>query len=171
VKPVTDQELIDGALTGMLESLDPHSAYMNKAMYSQMEVDTSGKFGGLGIEISGDPGGVRVVAPIEDTPADKVGIKAGDLIIKIDDHLAKDMTLQEAVNHMRGKPGTSVKLTIFRKGAPKPLEFTVVRAGAGLCVSAHHPVLGSRGKPADQAVSRPGQEGARQDLWRRAGSA
>jgi len=128
VKPVTDQELIDGALTGMLESLDPHSAYMDKQMYSQMEVDTSGKFGGLGIEISGDQGGVRVVAPIEDTPADKAGIKAGDLIIKIDDHLAKDMTLQEAVNHMRGKPGTSVKLTIFRKGAPRPLEFTIVRA-------------------------------------------
>ena len=128
VKPVTDQELIDGALTGMLESLDPHSAYMNKEMYSQMEVDTSGKFGGLGIEISGDQGGVRVVAPIEDTPADKAGIKAGDLIIKIDDHLAKDMTLQEAVNHMRGKPGTSVKLTVFRQGAPRPLEFSIVRA-------------------------------------------
>ena len=128
VKKTTDKELIDGALTGMLESLDPHSAYMNKAEYSQMQVDTSGKFGGLGIEIAGAQGGIRVVTPIEDTPADKAGIKAGDLIVKIDEQLAKDMTLQEAVNHMRGKPGTSIKLTIFRKGAPKPLEFTLVRA-------------------------------------------
>ncbi|HXH64095.1 MAG TPA: S41 family peptidase [Mariprofundaceae bacterium] len=128
VKPVTDQELIDGALTGMLESLDPHSAYMNKEMYSEMQVDTSGKFGGLGIEISGAQGGVRVVAPIEDTPADKAGIKAGDLIIKIGDELAKDLTLQEAVNRMRGKPGTSIKLTIFREGESKPLEFTITRA-------------------------------------------
>jgi carboxyl-terminal processing protease len=128
VKPVTDKELINGALTGMLESLDPHSAYMDKEMYSQMQVDTTGKFGGLGIEIAGDQGGVRVVAPIEDTPADKAGIKAGDLIIKIGDQLAKDMTLQEAVNHMRGKPGTSVRLTIFREGETKPLEFTITRA-------------------------------------------
>jgi carboxyl-terminal processing protease len=128
VKPVTDKELIDGALTGMLESLDPHSAYMDKDEYAQMQVDTSGQFGGLGIEIAGAQGGVRVVAPIEDTPADKAGIKAGDLIVKIDDQLAKDMTLQEAVNRMRGKPGTSIKLTIFREGESQPLEFTIVRA-------------------------------------------
>jgi carboxyl-terminal processing protease len=128
VKPVTDKELINGALTGMLESLDPHSAYMDKEMYSQMQVDTSGKFGGLGIEIAGAQGGIRVVTPIEDTPADKAGIKAGDVIVKIGDELAKDMTLQEAVNRMRGKPGTSIRLTIFREGESKPLEFTITRA-------------------------------------------
>lgn len=128
VKQVTDEELIEGALSGMLSKLDPHSAYLDKEMYSEMQVDTKGEFGGLGIEISAAEGGIRIVTPIEDTPADRAGIKAGDLIIKIDDALAKDLSMPEAVKMMRGKPGTSVKLTIFREGESAPLEFRIVRA-------------------------------------------
>ncbi|MDQ6999283.1 MAG: S41 family peptidase [Mariprofundus sp.] len=128
VKDVSDEELIDGALSGMLSSLDPHSTYMDKDMYKQMTVDTKGEFGGLGIEISAAEGGIRIVSPIEDTPADRAGVKAGDLIIKIDDELARDMSLSEGVKKMRGKPGTSIVLTIFRKGSDTPLEIKIVRA-------------------------------------------
>ncbi len=128
VEEINDEKLIDGALSGMLSSLDPHSTYMNKEMYSQMTVETRGEFGGLGIEIASAEGGIRVIAPIEDTPADRAGIKAGDLIIKIDDLLARDMTLGEGVKKMRGKPGTSITLTIFRKGADAPIEVKITRA-------------------------------------------
>jgi len=127
VKKVSDEKLIDGALSGMLSNLDPHSTYMNKEMYKQMQVDTTGKFGGLGIEISAAEGGIRIVAPIEDTPAWRAGVKAGDIIIKIDDQLTRDMSLPEAVKLMRGKPGTSILLTIFRKGGHGPLTFKIVR--------------------------------------------
>ncbi|MFQ5345512.1 MAG: S41 family peptidase [Mariprofundus sp.] len=128
VEEVTDEELIDGALSGMLTSLDPHSTYMDKDMYKQMTVDTKGEFGGLGIEIAAAEGGIRIVSPIEDTPADRAGVKAGDLIIKIDHELARDMSLSEGVKKMRGKPGTSIVLTIFRKGVDTPLEIKIVRA-------------------------------------------
>ncbi|MDQ6996524.1 MAG: PDZ domain-containing protein, partial [Mariprofundus sp.] len=128
VKDVSDEKLIDGALSGMLSSLDPHSTYLDKEMYKQMTVDTKGEFGGLGIEIAAAEGGIRIVSPIEDTPADKAGIKAGDLIIKIDDELARDISLAEGVKKMRGKPGTSIVLTIFRKGENTPLEIKIVRA-------------------------------------------
>lgn len=128
VNKQTDEELINGALAGMLASLDPHSSYMNKEMFKQMEVDTQGKFGGLGIEISAAQGGIRIVSPIEDTPAWRAGIKAGDLIIKIDDKLAKDMTLEEAVKIMRGEPGTAINLTIYREKEGKPLLIRIVRA-------------------------------------------
>ncbi len=127
VEKKTDEELVDGALAGMLSSLDPHSTYMNKELYKQMQEETSGDFGGLGIEISAAQGGIRIIAPIEDTPADRAGVHAGDLIIKIDDQLAKDLSLPEAVKLMRGKPGTSTVLTIFRKTAAKPLEIKIVR--------------------------------------------
>jgi len=127
VKKESDEKLIDGALSGMLSSLDPHSTYMNKEMYKQMQVDTTGKFGGLGIEISAAEGGIRIVAPIEDTPAWRAGVKAGDIIVKIDGELARDMSLPEAVKLMRGKPGTSIVLTIFRKGEHGPLTFKIVR--------------------------------------------
>lgn len=127
VEKVGDEKLIDGALSGMLSSLDPHSVYLDKEMYSEMQVDTSGEFGGLGIEISAAEGGIRVVAPIEDTPADHAGVHAGDLIIKIGDALAKDLSLPEAVKMMRGKPGTAITLTIFREGENAPLEFRIVR--------------------------------------------
>lgn len=127
VEELSDEKLIDGALAGMLSSLDPHSTYLDKEMYKQMNVDTRGEFGGLGIEISAADGGILIVAPIEDTPADRAGIKAGDLIIKIDDELARDMSLAEAVKKMRGKPGTAILLTIFRKGENAPLEIRIVR--------------------------------------------
>ncbi|MDQ6991399.1 MAG: S41 family peptidase [Mariprofundaceae bacterium] len=127
VKDKTDEELIDGALSGMLSSLDPHSTYMNKTMYKQMQVQTTGEFGGLGIEISSAEGGIRIISPIEDTPADHAGILAGDLIVKIGEQLAKDISLPEAVKLMRGKPGSSLTLTIFRKTASEPLEIVIVR--------------------------------------------
>jgi len=128
VKEVSDEELIEGALSGMLSNLDPHSTYMNRDMFKQMQVDTRGEFGGLGIEIVAAEGGIRVVAPIEDTPADKAGIEAGDLIIKIEDQIAKDMSLMEAVKMMRGKPGSMINLTIFRESAAKPLKVKIRRA-------------------------------------------
>jgi len=127
VEDVKDEKLIDGALSGMLTSLDPHSTYLDRDMYTQMTVDTRGEFGGLGIEISAAEGGIRIVSPIEDTPAYRAGIKAGDLIIKINDALARDMSLSEAVKIMRGKPKTSIVLTIFRKGEDAPLEIKIVR--------------------------------------------
>lgn len=127
VEDKTDEELINGALAGMLSSLDPHSTYMNKDMYKQMQVETSGEFGGLGIEISSAQGGIRIISPIEDTPADHAGVMAGDLIVKIDDQLAKDLALSEAVKLMRGKPGSSIVLTIFRKTETKPLKIKIVR--------------------------------------------
>jgi len=128
VEEVGDEKLIDGALSGMLSSLDPHSTYLDKEMFKQMNVDTSGEFGGLGVEISAAEGGIRIVSPIEDTPAYRAGIKAGDLIIKIDDELARDMSLAEAVKRMRGKPDTSITLTIFRQGEDAPKEVKIVRA-------------------------------------------
>lgn len=127
VEKVSDEKLIDGALSGMLSSLDPHSMYLDKDMYKQMEVDTTGKFGGLGIEITSGEGAIRIIAPIEDTPADRAGIKAGDMILKINDLITRDMTLPEAVKLMRGKPGTSVELTVVRRGVNKPLVFRLVR--------------------------------------------
>ena len=127
VEEVDDEQLIDGALSGMLSSLDPHSTYLDKEMYKQMQVDTSGKFGGLGIEITAAEGAIRIVAPIEDTPADRAGILAGDLIIKIDSQLTRDMSLPEAVKLMRGKPGTPIELTIVRSGEGQPLEIHIVR--------------------------------------------
>ncbi|OIO67745.1 MAG: peptidase S41 [Zetaproteobacteria bacterium CG1_02_53_45] len=127
VEKVSDEKLIEGALSGMLSSLDPHSSYLDKEMYKQMTVDTKGEFGGLGIEISAAEGGIKIVSPIEDTPADRAGIKAGDLIIKIDGQLARDISLPEAVKLMRGKPGTSIVLTIFREGENQPLEVKIVR--------------------------------------------
>jgi carboxyl-terminal processing protease len=127
VEEVDDETLIDGALSGMLSNLDPHSTYLDKEMYKQMQVDTSGKFGGLGIEITAAEGAIRIVAPIEDTPADRAGILAGDLIVKIDDQLTRDMSLPEAVKLMRGKPGSPIVLTIVRNGEHQPLEIRIVR--------------------------------------------
>ena len=128
VREVSDEELIEGALSGMLASLDPHSAYLNKDAFREMQIDTKGEFGGLGIEITKAQGGIRIVAPIEDTPAWRAGLKAGDLIIKINGELASEMSLTEAVHKMRGKPGTKVRLTVLREGEDKPLEFEITRA-------------------------------------------
>ncbi|MBF0358680.1 MAG: S41 family peptidase [Magnetococcales bacterium] len=128
VKEVDEKEILYGAIHGMLKALDPHSSFLTPESFQEMQVDTKGEFGGLGIEISRGERGIKIVSPIEDTPADRVGIKAGDLIIKIDDTETDDMNLMEAVKMMRGKPGTEITLTIYRKGELKPLEFTITRA-------------------------------------------
>jgi len=127
VEPVEDRKLIQEAISGMLTGLDPHSAFLNPDAFKDLQTSTQGEFGGLGIEVAPEDGAVRVVAPIDDTPAFRAGIKAGDLIIKIDDTLTRGMQLSEAVKLMRGKRGTSVTLTIARKGEVKPLEFKLVR--------------------------------------------
>jgi carboxyl-terminal processing protease len=128
VDPVSDKELITDAIAGMLNGLDPHSAYMDAEAFKELQVGTHGEFGGLGIEVGMEDGVVKVISPIEDTPADRAGIKSGDFIIKIDDTLIKGMALNDAVKRMRGKPGSKIVLTIIRKDEPKPLEITLVRA-------------------------------------------
>jgi carboxyl-terminal processing protease len=128
VEPVTDKKLITEAITGMLNGLDPHSAYLDADAFKELQVGTHGEFGGLGIEVGMEDGLVKVVSPIEDTPAFNAGIKSGDLIIKLDDTLVKGMTLEDAVKRMRGKPGSKITLTITRKNEPKLLTFTITRA-------------------------------------------
>ncbi len=128
VKPVDDKTLIDSAINGMLSGLDPHSAYMNADEFKDLQVGTQGEFGGLGIEVGMEDGFVKVVSPIDDTPAFKAGLKPGDLIIKLDDTPVKGMTINDAVKRMRGKPGTPIVLTILRKGVPKPFAVTLIRA-------------------------------------------
>ena len=128
VEPVTDKKLITEAITGMLNGLDPHSAYLDAEAFKELQVGTHGEFGGLGIEVGMEDGVVKVISPIEDTPAFRAGIKSGDLIIKLDDTLIKGMSLNEAVKRMRGKPGSKIVLTILRKDEPKAITVTVVRA-------------------------------------------
>lgn len=128
VEPVDDKKLIQGAIKGMLQSLDPHSTYMTSDEYKELQVETRGTFGGIGIEITIRDGVLTVVSPIEGTPADKAGIKANDQIIKINGESTKDMSITEAVKRLRGAEGTKVHITIIREGEPKPLEFDIVRA-------------------------------------------
>jgi carboxyl-terminal processing protease len=127
VEPVEKDSMIEGAISGLVKSLDPHTSYMPPVSYKEMQVETTGKFGGLGIEISLRDGVLTVVSPIDDTPAFKVGIKPGDKIIKIEDESTLDMTLQDAVSRLRGETGSPVKITIFRKTFKTPKEFTIVR--------------------------------------------
>ena len=127
VETVDDKELIEKAINGRLSGLDPHSAYLNEEAFKEMQVGTQGEFGGLGIEVSMEDGYVKVVAPIEDTPAWNAGLKSGDLIIKLDDTNVKGMTLNDAVKLMRGKPGTDIILSVIRKGETQPLTITVTR--------------------------------------------
>jgi carboxyl-terminal processing protease len=128
VEPVEDKKLITEAINGMLTGLDPHSAYLDVEGFKDLQVGTQGEFGGLGIEVGMEDGFVKVVSPIEDTPAFKAGVKPGDLIIKLDDTPVKGMTLNDAVKRMRGKPGSNIKLTIARKGVDKPIVLTLTRA-------------------------------------------
>ncbi|PIV15070.1 MAG: peptidase S41 [Gallionellales bacterium CG_4_10_14_3_um_filter_54_96] len=128
VEPVTDKKLFVGAINGMLNGLDPHSAYLDEDAFKDLKVGTQGEFGGLGIEVGMEDGLVKVISPIEDTPAYQAGVKSGDIIIKLDDSLVKGMSLNDAVKHMRGKPGSKIILTILRKNESKPLSITVVRA-------------------------------------------
>jgi len=127
VEPVEDKKLITEAINGMLTGLDPHSAYLDQEAFKELQVGTQGEFGGLGIEVGMEDGFVKVVSPIEDTPAFRAGLKPGDLIVKLDDTPVKGMNLNEAVKRMRGKPKTSIRLTIVRKGETKPFEVTIVR--------------------------------------------
>lgn len=127
VEKVDGKKLIYGAVNGMLRDLDPHSSFLKPEDYKELQIETKGKFGGLGIEITIRDNILTVVAPLEGTPADRAGIQAGDQIVKIDDQPSQDMTLMEAVQKMRGTKGTKVKLTIIRKGEKKPLEFELVR--------------------------------------------
>jgi carboxyl-terminal processing protease len=127
VEKVDEKKLIEDAIRGMLNGLDPHSAFLNSAEFSDLKIGTTGQFGGLGIEVGMENGFVKVISPIDDTPASRAGVKASDLIIKLDDKSVKGMTLNEAVNIMRGKPNTSIELTIVREGEPKPLIFNITR--------------------------------------------
>ena len=127
VEPVDDKKMIANAISGMLSNLDPHSTYLDTDAYKDLQVGTQGEFGGLGIEVGMEDGLVKVVSPIEDTPAYRAGVKSGDLIFKLDDTLVKGMTLTDAVKKMRGKPKTAIKLSILRKGESKPIEITLVR--------------------------------------------
>ncbi|MBE0426251.1 MAG: S41 family peptidase [Nitrospirae bacterium] len=121
------KDLIYGAMKGMLTTLDPHSAFLTPEQYKEMQVDTKGEFGGIGIQIGVKEGMLTVIAPIEDTPAYKAGIKAGDKIIKINDEITKDMSLHDAVSKMRGTPSTPVKIAILREGWTETKDFTIIR--------------------------------------------
>jgi len=127
VEQVPDDKLIREAINGMVHGLDPHSDFLDAEAYKELQVDTQGRFGGLGIEVGVEDGIVRVISPIEDTPAFKAGIKSGDLIVKIDDLATRGIPLSKAVEKMRGKPGTPVVLTIVRKEVDTPLTFTLLR--------------------------------------------
>src|SRR5688572_20083073 len=126
VEDVETKNLVNGAINGMLNSLDPHSAYLTPDLYKELQSDTQGRFGGLGIEITVKGGILTVVSPIEDTPAAKAGIKPGDMIFKIEDEFTKDMTLVEAVKRMRGPKGSKINISIKREGNPELITFTLV---------------------------------------------
>lgn len=127
VDKVDDKTLIEGAINGMLASLDPHSSYLDARDFSNMRQTTDGEYGGLGLTVTGEEGAVKVIAPTDDTPAARAGIKAGDFITHIDGELLYGASLNDAVDKMRGTPGTKIKLTIVREGESKPLEMTLIR--------------------------------------------
>ncbi len=127
VEEVDDEKLINDAIKGMLTGLDPHSAYLNAEDFKELQVDTSGKFGGLGIEVGMENGFVKIISPMDDTPAERAGVKAGDLIIRLDDQHVKGKTLSDAVKIMRGKVGEAIILTIVREGINKPLKIKIIR--------------------------------------------
>ena len=127
VENIDDKVLLKNAIHGMLQGLDPHSVYLDKEAYKELQEGTSGEFGGLGIEVGYEDGFVKVISPIDDTPAQKAGIKAGDLIIRIDGKSAKGISLMDAVKMMRGKPGSEIELTIVREGEEKPFNVSIVR--------------------------------------------
>ena len=127
VDDINQAEIMDSAINGVLQSLDPYSAYMSPELFKEMQTDTSGEFGGLGIEIGMEAGVVKVISPIDDTPAERAGIKAGDYIVKIGNEQVQGKSLMEAVKLMRGPVGTSIDLTVRRKNVKKPLEFKIIR--------------------------------------------
>ena len=127
VDEIDQSEVMDSAINGVLQSLDPYSAYMNPKIFDEMQTETSGEFGGLGIEVSMEAGVVKVISPIDDTPASKAGIKAGDYIVRINGEQVQGKTLMEAVNLMRGPVGTSIEITVRRKGLRKAKIFKIIR--------------------------------------------
>jgi len=127
VEDVEDSEMLNNAIRGMLSGLDPHSSYLDQEQFKELQVGTSGEFGGLGIEVGMEDGFVKVIAPIDDTPAQRAGIEAGDLIIRLDDTPVKGLTLNEAVKIMRGKPGTVLRLTVVCEGVDQPLKIDIKR--------------------------------------------
>ncbi len=127
VEDLTTKDLLEGAINGMLGSLDPHSAYLTPDLYRELQVDTKGSFGGLGIEITNRSGILTVVSPIEDTPADRAGIEPGDQIIKIEGEFTKDLSLMDAVKKMRGRPGSKVQISVKREGEADLIDFTITR--------------------------------------------
>jgi carboxyl-terminal processing protease len=127
VEPVVDRDLVENSINGMLTGLDPHSSYMNAKSFRDMQVQTRGEFGGLGIEVTQDSGYIKVISPIDDTPASKAGIKAGDLILALDGQTVQGLTLNDAVDKMRGAPNSKIKLTIKREGVEQPLEISLTR--------------------------------------------
>jgi len=127
VEAVPDDKLIRGAINGMVHDLDPHSDFLDEDAFRELQVSTQGKFGGLGIEVGVEDGIIKVISPIEDTPAYRAGVKAGDLIVKIDDTATRGMPLSEAVQKMRGRPGTQIVLTVARKDVDTALTFTLTR--------------------------------------------
>lgn len=128
VEEVKDKQLLEDAIRGMLTGLDPHSTYLDKDAFNDLRVGTRGEFGGLGIVVGMEDGFVKVISPIDDTPAQRAGVKAGDMIIRLDEKPVKGMSLDDAVKIMRGKPGTDISLTISRKGVDKPLQIEITRA-------------------------------------------
>lgn len=127
VDDVSDTKLIENAIKGMVDGLDPHSSFLDTQSFKDLEESTAGEFGGLGLEVTKDPSGVRVVSPIDDTPAARAGVRAGDIIVKIDDKATADLSLDENVKLMRGKPKTAIVLTIARKGVTKPIVLRLIR--------------------------------------------
>ena len=127
VDEINQSESMDSAINGLLQSLDPYSAYMSPEIFQEMQTETSGEFGGLGIEVSMDAGVVKVISPIDDTPASKAGIKAGDYIVKINNIQVQGKSLSEAVDLMRGPVGAAIELTVRRRGVKKALTFNITR--------------------------------------------
>lgn len=128
VEEISDHDLLENAIKGMLTGLDPHSTYLDKKAFKELQEGTRGEFGGLGIEVGMEDGFVKVITPIDDTPAFDAGVEAGDLVIRLGEKPVKGMTLTDAVKIMRGKPGTDIVLTIIREGEPKPLKISITRA-------------------------------------------
>jgi carboxyl-terminal processing protease len=127
VEPVNDRDAIENAIQGMLSGLDPHSSYMNPRMFRDMQVQTRGEFGGLGIEVSQEGGYIKVISPIDETPAARAGVRPGDLITHLNGNSVQGISLQEAVEQMRGERGTAIRLTIRREGAERPIELSITR--------------------------------------------
>jgi carboxyl-terminal processing protease len=127
VEPVKDRDLVDNALNGMLTGLDPHSSYMDAKQYADMQIQTKGEFGGLGLEVTSDNGLIKVISPIDDTPASRAGMKSGDLILSLDGKSVEGLSLNEAVDKMRGPPGSTITVNVKRENVEKPLDVTMTR--------------------------------------------